>query len=60
VQFGARPTNPDEPSELVAEVTRLRDEVGWTPPQSLEERAAQTIAWWQSELSDAGPRPGRA
>lgn len=57
VQFGAQPANPDEPSELVADVTRLREEVGWTPPRSLEERAAQTIAWWRSELSGAGPRP---
>jgi nucleoside-diphosphate-sugar epimerase len=60
VQFGARPANLNEPTELVADVTRLREEVGWTPPKSLEERAADTIAWWRSELTDAAQRPAPA
>lgn len=60
VQFGARPANRDEPAELIADVTRLRDEVGWTPPTSLEQRAADTIAWWDSALTDRAQRPAPA
>jgi nucleoside-diphosphate-sugar epimerase len=58
VQFGARPEKPGEPAELIADVTRLRDEVGWVPPVPLEQRAADTIAWWRSELR--GPSRRRA
>lgn len=59
LQLGARPANPNEPVELVADVARLRDEVGWTPPASLAQRAADTIAWWRAALSDRAPRPAR-
>ena len=31
VALGARPTSPNEPARLTADVARLRDEVGWTP-----------------------------
>jgi nucleoside-diphosphate-sugar epimerase len=41
-------------------VTRLREEVGWAPPKTLEERAGDTIAWWRSELTDAARRPAPA
>lgn len=57
VEFGARPTNPDEPTELLADIARLRDEVGWVPPATLEQRAADTIAWWDSELRVRARRP---
>jgi nucleoside-diphosphate-sugar epimerase len=50
LQLGARPASAGEPSELVADVSRLSGEVGWTPPASLAKRAADTIAWWQAEL----------
>lgn len=53
IRLGARPASPGEPAELIADVTRLRDEVGWTPPATLEQRAADTIAWWRTELREA-------
>lgn len=56
VNFGARPANPGEPTELLADIARLRDEVGWTPQATLERRAADTIAWWSSELNVRAPR----
>lgn len=42
--------NPREDS-VVADVTRLREEVGWSPALGLNERLAQTCAWWGEALS---------
>jgi nucleoside-diphosphate-sugar epimerase len=47
LEFGARPSRPDEPATLIADVTRLTREVGWTPRRSLEDGTARTIAWWR-------------
>ena len=47
LRIGARPSNPSEPVELTAAVDRLRDEVGWRALRTLEQRAADTIAWWR-------------
>lgn len=60
LRFGERPAPPSEPAELVADVTRLRDEVGWQPSATLEQRAADTIAWWRTQLSAGGPRRAHA
>lgn len=49
LEFGARPARHDEPATLVADVTRLTREVGWTPRRSLEDGIARTIAWWRRE-----------
>lgn len=56
IRLGALPASANEPSELLADVTRLRDEVGWSPPATLEQRAADTIAWWRDELAADGGR----
>jgi nucleoside-diphosphate-sugar epimerase len=50
VALGARPTSANEPARLTADVTRLRDEVGWTPRLSLQEAAERTVAWWREAL----------
>ena len=47
LRIGARPSNPSEPAVLTAAVERLRLEVGWRPPRTLEQRAADTLAWWR-------------
>lgn len=49
LQFGARPARPGEPAALIADVTRLTREVGWTSRRSLEDGIARTIAWWRRE-----------
>lgn len=49
LEFGARPARPDEPATLMADVTRLTTEVGWTPRSNLEDGLARTIAWWRHE-----------
>jgi nucleoside-diphosphate-sugar epimerase len=51
LRLGARPTNPSEPAAITADVGRLRDEVGWSPPRTMEERAADTVAWWRGQTS---------
>lgn len=57
IQLGARPATAGEPAELLADVTRLRDEVGWEPVGTLEQRAAETISWWQAALRGGAQRP---
>lgn len=37
---------------VVADVTRLRDEVGWSPSRTLEERLQETCDWWRSHPSN--------
>jgi nucleoside-diphosphate-sugar epimerase len=36
-----------DPPALVADVRRLRDEVGWKPSLTLEEGIRQTVDWWR-------------
>jgi nucleoside-diphosphate-sugar epimerase len=53
VQFGARPAPPNDPPEIRADVTRLREEVGWSALTSMDEGVRQTVAWWRSQLAVA-------
>lgn len=55
LRFGAREAPAGEPSELLADVRRLRAEVGWSPQVSLQQRVSDTIAWWRED--GQGPRP---
>lgn len=50
VDFGALPATQSEPPLLVADVTRLREEVGWQPRFSLDEGLRRTIDWWRGEV----------
>jgi len=52
VELGARPASLSEPRVLTADVSRLRDEVGWVPTRSLTEAARDTMAWWSSRQSE--------
>ncbi len=56
VQLGALPASAGEPAALLADVARLRDEVGWSAATRLELRAADTIDWWRANLAVTGPR----
>ncbi|KAA0677115.1 NAD-dependent epimerase/dehydratase family protein [Azospirillum brasilense] len=44
IRLGALPMRADDPPRLVADVRRLRDEVGFAPSARLEERLAACIA----------------
>jgi nucleoside-diphosphate-sugar epimerase len=47
LDVGALPSRPRDPAELVADVMRLREEVGFVPEIGLEEGIAATVAWWR-------------
>jgi nucleoside-diphosphate-sugar epimerase len=49
LRLGALATPHDEPPLVVADVRRLRDEVGWTPSRTLDERLAETLEWWRTQ-----------
>ncbi len=46
LNFGALPDRLDEPPRIVAQVQRLRDEVGFNSPRSLDQGLAETYEWW--------------
>jgi nucleoside-diphosphate-sugar epimerase len=51
LKFGALPPPQNDPTELVADVTRLREELKWQPQYTLEEGLQETLSWWEEELS---------
>ena len=48
LRLGALPTSSSESPVLVADVRRLREELGWVPQFDLGHGLAQTITWWQN------------
>lgn len=48
VDFGAIEPLEDIP-KVIADVRRLREEVGWSPRRGLEEGIAASIEWWRAE-----------
>lgn len=48
IELGALQDRPGEPPLLVADVTRLRDEVGFRPRHTLDEGIVESIRWWAS------------
>ena len=47
LDVGALAPRPGDPDELVADVARLRGEVGFVPATGLDEGIAGTVAWWR-------------
>jgi nucleoside-diphosphate-sugar epimerase len=60
VEFGAIEPGPNEPAVLVADVSRLRDEGGWTPAHSLDQGLELTVEWWRRTLTERGELPADA
>jgi nucleoside-diphosphate-sugar epimerase len=56
LRIGARSAPPQEPSLLVPEIHRLRDEARWRPRFTLDEGLSDTIAWWRGRLLAGGHR----
>lgn len=54
LDIGALAARPGDPCELVADVSRLRDEVGFVSAVELREGIEQTVAWWSAR--HASPR----
>jgi nucleoside-diphosphate-sugar epimerase len=51
IRLGARIAPAGEPSLLVPDIRRLRDEVRWQPRFTLSTGITDTIAWWYGQLS---------
>ena len=52
LRFGARPAAPGDPDMLSADVTRLRDELGWTPKYHKPGGGLDvTIDWWRQQVA---------
>ena len=50
VRLGERPAASGEPASIVADVTRLRDEVGWQSGSDLWLRLDAAVHWWIAEI----------
>lgn len=48
IEFGKILQRPNDPPEIVADVTRLKNELKWRPRYSLEEGLTATSAWWKN------------
>jgi nucleoside-diphosphate-sugar epimerase len=51
LQLGATPIAESEPALITADVSRLREEVGWRPAYDLSRGLDETIHWWKTEAS---------
>jgi nucleoside-diphosphate-sugar epimerase len=51
VRLGAVPAPSGEPAALVADVRRLRDEVGWQPELDLEAGLRRTVDTWREPVA---------
>jgi len=50
IEFGARPFSAGEPIELAADITRLRDVLGFKPRYTLAQGVELTVAWWREHI----------
>ena len=51
IRFGELSIPPSEPQELVADITKLTNKVGWAPKYDLDSGIEKTIHWWRKKLS---------
>jgi nucleoside-diphosphate-sugar epimerase len=51
IRYGDRTTPANDPPRLLADVTRLREEVGWRVANSLDADLEAAIAWWKDALT---------
>jgi nucleoside-diphosphate-sugar epimerase len=52
IQLGAIPARANDAPLVVADVSRLTEELGWSPRYSLDEGLADTIAWWSERVTE--------
>ena len=57
LRWGAIARSPSEPDTIVADVSRLRDEVGFVAQIGLADGLRETVEWWRRQLADVPP-PG--
>lgn len=51
IGLGALPDREDEPPRIVADITRLRDELGFVPSISLEKGLADALEFWRTHAT---------
>ncbi|MCI0400602.1 MAG: NAD(P)-dependent oxidoreductase [Gammaproteobacteria bacterium] len=49
LRFGAIAPSPNDPPRLVADVSRLANEVGWRPAISLADGISEVLNWWKGD-----------
>ena len=57
LRLGALEASAGEPERIVADVARLREEVGFAPALTLRDGLAESVAYWRGELSAAAAAP---
>jgi nucleoside-diphosphate-sugar epimerase len=57
IKLGALPRRENDPPLVVADVTRLREEVGWRPSWDLDRGLDDAIAWWRKRQDDRMDEP---
>lgn len=50
IQLGALPVREHEPHLILADVSRLKNELGWLPRYDLENGLDKTISWWKTSF----------
>lgn len=50
IRLGEKAAPEDEPSLLIADIRRLREEVKWSESYTLDEGIDKTIRWWRDHL----------
>lgn len=50
LKFGALPMNKKEPERLIANVSRLKSELGWAPRYSFEKASEEVLSWAKMSL----------
>ena len=50
LRIGALKASPNEPPEIVADVKRLREEVGFKKDFDIRKRLEETVNWWKENL----------
>lgn len=55
IQMGAIPTSVNEPPLLVADVSRLGNQLFWQPKYDLDSGLDQTILWWKEQITNFVP-----
>lgn len=53
LDVGAVAQRAGDPEEIAADVTRLRDEVGFRPARTLEQGLRETVEWWRGAPAGA-------
>jgi nucleoside-diphosphate-sugar epimerase len=55
VRYGARPSPPNDPPEIRADIARLTREVGWSAFTPRADAVERTVAWWRAHAPVAQP-----